>query len=213
MTFLQVYKLIKAYNGSVLVGILAYAFYFFAINATYFSGKEGYTYYALGFGTFTLYAVIYYLLKKDWLRLTIVGTVFGICIVTAGIYIKASEIYQTISNRKSKLQKSVIIKVEPKKSLDTLNCIKYRYGSFLMDNDTLIRFKKGSNDLQSFKNEIKAITWTSPCSYYIISKNNVVLSTYNLNTFEDDYFYTTKKCFSVLDNCSDFNGITIPLEN
>ena len=207
MNFNILYKIIKNYNGAILVGILSYIFYFLSFNSIYFSKLSGYVYYALGFGVFFLYAFIYYIIRKDWIRLGLVGLFFSISFLFTSLYLKINEINKALNEPKElKTKRKSLL-------LETVNCEKYKYGSFLTINDTLKRFRLNGKDYQKFQGKTTEINWIDKCTYTETNKNSKqLLFTYTLIDFKENNFNILIKSFQKKNNYQETKLLCFPIE-
>lgn len=124
------------------------------------------------------------------------------------IYLRHNEIYKTIKKAKEpKIKKT--IKVVKNVSL---KCKTYKYGVFIIDNDTLKRFRLNSKDYQLYRKDTIRIKWISDCIYAEVNpKNNAINTLYKMENFKSFYFNTKVTSFERIKTKHKISFMTIPL--
>ena len=189
MSFKEALKLIAL---PMILGAMFYFFVLLGYNYKVITDSTIKTWIALIAGTILMYFIVFgAITNKDSISVGIYGfyiskIVFGICAPVVMLFLQLIYPTQKIDPPKSLLEKENVVFI-----FNNGNCFKAKYGTFITDTDTIIRYLKNNRNyeiIKSISQEEKRfqIRWLDSCSYARLSNNNAVVAFVQLGNFENN---------------------------
>jgi len=183
-------EVLRAYVHPMFIGFLFYLFILLGHNSEFISGDSIKTWSAIISGTIFIYVLVYAVIhKKESIGIATFGFLTAQVLFSIGIPIAmiANKVFFTtkvIETPASLLERDNIELIS-----NSTACYKIKYGTFINNVDTIIRYTKDNRDYErvksyGFDDKHHRIKWLDSCSYVRISNKESITEYIKIGNIE-----------------------------